>query len=313
MLASLSSLVAREVELLRFLWFCFLLLQLLGQLNLEDSSLNRRSNVYHSVAHPILSPHIRYRCMDSISINADMMYRILHFSEITSVAKRAVQNIGVHRLHTTKLDIHRVCRACVLAVHFSSFWNIAFPASTQATCLWCDAVRKNAHSRLKCVITRVDSKLCHVGHTPLESTKTLSFNGKNDLLPDVSGGDSLSIATNPAPTEFQPRISANPHSPNRTVIYIYRVTMWRKSLSLRATLKTKHASAIARSRWMSTALTPEEQEILNEPREGMDYDVLLVRIAICLHRGRCAGCVCVCAYCDGLWGACALSFCCCLW
>ncbi|RLN80354.1 hypothetical protein BBJ28_00012617 [Nothophytophthora sp. Chile5] len=34
---------------------------------------------------------------------------------------------------------------------------------------------------------------------------------------------------------------------------------------------------MSRSRWLSSsALTPEEQEMMNEPREGMDYDVLLV-------------------------------------
>lgn len=57
--------------------------------------------------------------------------------------------------------------------------------------------------------------------------------------------------------------------------------MWRRSLSLRSALQKKNLTApiAARPRWLSTApaLSPEEQELLNEPREGMDYDVLLVR------------------------------------
>ncbi|GAB9462537.1 Electron transfer flavoprotein-ubiquinone oxidoreductase [Globisporangium polare] len=56
--------------------------------------------------------------------------------------------------------------------------------------------------------------------------------------------------------------------------------MWRRSLSLRSALQKKNLTApiAARPRWLSTApaLSPEEQELLNEPREGMDYDVLLV-------------------------------------
>lgn len=54
--------------------------------------------------------------------------------------------------------------------------------------------------------------------------------------------------------------------------------MWRRSLSLRSALQKKNL-ATTRPRWLSTApaLSPEEQELLNEPREGMDYDVLLVR------------------------------------
>ncbi|KAG3119083.1 Electron transfer flavoprotein-ubiquinone oxidoreductase [Phytophthora idaei] len=54
--------------------------------------------------------------------------------------------------------------------------------------------------------------------------------------------------------------------------------MWRRSLSLRTKLQTlKRQRVAAHSRFLSSAaLTPEEQEMLNEPREAMDYDVLLV-------------------------------------
>lgn len=57
--------------------------------------------------------------------------------------------------------------------------------------------------------------------------------------------------------------------------------MWRRSLSLRSALQKKNLAA-ARPRWLSTApaLSPEEQELINEPREGMDYDVLLVRYGL---------------------------------
>lgn len=53
--------------------------------------------------------------------------------------------------------------------------------------------------------------------------------------------------------------------------------MWRRSLSQLQTLKRQPPAAHSQ-RWLSSAaLTPEEQEMLNEPREAMDYDVLLVR------------------------------------
>lgn len=54
--------------------------------------------------------------------------------------------------------------------------------------------------------------------------------------------------------------------------------MWRRSLSLRTKLQTlKRQPVAAHSRFLSSVgLTPEEQEMLNEPREAMDYDVLLV-------------------------------------
>ncbi|KUF93331.1 RCC1 and BTB domain-containing protein 2 [Phytophthora nicotianae] len=54
--------------------------------------------------------------------------------------------------------------------------------------------------------------------------------------------------------------------------------MWRRSLSLRTKLQTlKRQPLAAHSRFLSSAaLTAEEQEMLNEPREAMDYDVLLV-------------------------------------
>ncbi|KAF4136951.1 hypothetical protein GN958_ATG13848 [Phytophthora infestans] len=54
--------------------------------------------------------------------------------------------------------------------------------------------------------------------------------------------------------------------------------MWRRSLSLRTKLQTlKRQPVAAHSRFLSSVgPTPEEQEMLNEPREAMDYDVLLV-------------------------------------
>lgn len=58
--------------------------------------------------------------------------------------------------------------------------------------------------------------------------------------------------------------------------------MWRRSLTSsllrgRNGLAARASSPAVGRRWMSAALTPEEQEQLNEPREAMDYDVLLVR------------------------------------
>ncbi|TDH70810.1 hypothetical protein CCR75_001856 [Bremia lactucae] len=54
--------------------------------------------------------------------------------------------------------------------------------------------------------------------------------------------------------------------------------MWHRSLMLRTKMQTlpRHSS-MAHSRFVSsTALTHQEQEIMNEPREAMDYDVLLI-------------------------------------
>lgn len=60
--------------------------------------------------------------------------------------------------------------------------------------------------------------------------------------------------------------------------------MWRRSLALRGsalkrTTQLRTAPTATRPRWLST-LSEEEQELMNEPREGMDYDVLLVRITL---------------------------------
>lgn len=62
--------------------------------------------------------------------------------------------------------------------------------------------------------------------------------------------------------------------------------MWRRSLSLRAAVRPSTRSQLravgaSHPRCLST-LTPEEQELMNEPREGMDYDVLLVRLLLSL-------------------------------
>lgn len=69
--------------------------------------------------------------------------------------------------------------------------------------------------------------------------------------------------------------------------------MWRRSLTLRSALQKQQKSLTPTrpSRWLSTAaLSPEELELLNEPREGMDYDVLLVRYIDSLSLSLC---VCV--------------------
>lgn len=69
-----------------------------------------------------------------------------------------------------------------------------------------------------------------------------------------------------------------------------QLIMWRRSIALRAaaarSLQQQQLAAprSLTARWMSTALSPEEQELLNEPREGMDYDVLLVRLCACACR-----------------------------
>lgn len=56
--------------------------------------------------------------------------------------------------------------------------------------------------------------------------------------------------------------------------------MLRRSLSsARAPLRRALSPQVGGRAWLSTALTPEEQEMLSEEREGMDYDVLLVRKA----------------------------------
>ncbi|CAH0485323.1 unnamed protein product [Peronospora farinosa] len=52
--------------------------------------------------------------------------------------------------------------------------------------------------------------------------------------------------------------------------------MWRRSLSHLQTLKRQSPAAHSRCWLSSVMLTPEDQKLLNEPREAMDYDVLLV-------------------------------------
>lgn len=60
--------------------------------------------------------------------------------------------------------------------------------------------------------------------------------------------------------------------------------MWRRSVAASArAMRVSSRKNPQQQRFLSAAsLSPEELELLNEPREAMDYDVVLVRLVLLL-------------------------------